>query len=103
MSLPDKPESEKNAPHQQPNYIGVFLALAVLTGIEVAVSYLPQRIFILIPLALIKAALVVLYFMHLKFDQRVFSVVFLMGVLMAFSFIIVMSVLFAPLLGFTIK
>ena len=104
MSSPEKPESEKLVEPNQPNYVGVFAALAVLTAIEVGVSYLPeQRILILIPLALIKAGLVVLYFMHLKFDQRVFGAVFLMGVLMAFSIIITFSLLFAPLLGFSSK
>ena len=105
MSLPEQPGSEKPAPPKPPNYVGVFLALAVLTAIEVGVSsfFSELRIYFLIPLAFIKAGLVVLYFMHLKFDKKVFGLVFVMGVLMGISLIIVMSLLFAPLSGFASK
>jgi cytochrome c oxidase subunit 4 len=102
LSLPETPDIEKHTEAKQPNYLGVFLALAVLTAIEIGVTYyLPdQRVYFLVPLALIKAGLVVLYFMHLKFDRKVFVIVFVIGVLMGISLIIVMSLLFAPLLGF---
>jgi len=59
------------AAHKQPNYIGVFWWLLVLTIIEIAVIYLPIAKFaiavMLIVLAVTKAALVALYFMHLTF------------------------------------
>jgi cytochrome c oxidase subunit IV len=81
----------------QPNYLGVFWALAILTAIEVAVTYLPlPRIPILVPLALIKAALVALFYMHLKFDRRVFSMLFGMGLLMGIGLILSLIVLFGP-------
>lgn len=61
------------AAHKQPNYIGVFWWLLVLTVIEIAVIYLPIAKFaiavMLIVLAVTKAALVALYFMHLKFER----------------------------------
>ena len=95
MSSPENPE------HKNPNYLAVFIALAVLTAAELGVTYLPvERIYFLIPLALAKAVLVILYFMHLKFDQKIFGIVFLMGVLMAMSLIISFAFLFAPLMGF---
>ena len=57
--------------HKQPNYIGVFWWLLALTIIEIAVIYLPiARLLIgilLVGLALSKASLVAMYFMHLKF------------------------------------
>jgi cytochrome c oxidase subunit IV len=60
--------------HAEPNYIAVFVWLAVLTAVEVGVVYLPLTKFaqavILIVLAFTKAALVALYFMHLKFERR---------------------------------
>ena len=74
-----------NKPEHKPssNYLGVFIALALLTAVEIGVTYLPvQRIYFLIPLALIKASLVVMYFMHLKSDSKAFKIVFVMGVLM---------------------
>jgi cytochrome c oxidase subunit IV len=60
--------------HAEPNYMGVFYWLAALTAIEVAVVYLPLTKLalgaILVVLAFTKAALVALYFMHLKFERR---------------------------------
>jgi cytochrome c oxidase subunit 4 len=60
--------------HAEPNYMGVFYWLAALTAIEVGVVYLPLTKLalgaILVVLAFTKAALVALYFMHLKFERR---------------------------------
>ena len=54
-------------------YINVFVALTVLTVIEVVVAALPLdqtvTIAILVILAILKAALVVLYYMHLRYDS----------------------------------
>jgi cytochrome c oxidase subunit 4 len=60
--------------HSHPNYIGIWVALAVLTGIELGVAFLPwgkmTLILILIGLAVWKALLVALYFMHLRFEPN---------------------------------
>ena len=60
--------------HAEPNYIAVFIWLAVLTVVEVIVVYMPLTKLalgaILVVLAFTKAALVALYFMHLKFERR---------------------------------
>ena len=60
--------------HKAVNYIAVWVGLAVLTVVEVAVVYLhlPRRLMVisLVFLALWKAMLVALYFMHLKFEPR---------------------------------
>jgi caa(3)-type oxidase subunit IV len=60
--------------HAEPNYMGVFYWLAALTAIEVGVVYMPLTKLavgaILVVLAFTKAALVALYFMHLKFERR---------------------------------
>ena len=62
------------ATHEEPNYIAVFIWLAVLTVVEIGVIYLPvAKIVIavlLVSLAISKAALVAIYFMHLKFERR---------------------------------
>jgi cytochrome c oxidase subunit 4 len=65
-------------------YIKVAIALAIITAIEVALSYMVDDLGalflpLLISLMLIKFFSVVLYFMHLKFDNRLFSVMFYMG------------------------
>ena len=85
------------AEQKQPNYLGIFVSLVVLTAIEIGVTYTPlPRIPVLVPLAIAKAALVVLFYMHLRFDRRVFSVIFLIGVLMGISLILAMIALFGP-------
>ena len=65
--------------HPQPNYMGVFYILLAVTIAEVAVVYVPMSeallISILLVMALFKAALVALYFMHLKYDNKVLTVI----------------------------
>ena len=96
MSNDSKIEPKKSS---RGTYIAVFVALAVLTAIEVIVTHLPiPRIPVLIPLAVIKAALVALFFMHLRFDKKVFSIVFVMGLLMGLGLILSLIALFAPTL-----
>lgn len=60
------------AEHGRTNYIAIFIWLAVLTVLEVGAYFLPppSKYFVLVPLALAKAALVGLYFMHLRFETR---------------------------------
>lgn len=59
--------------HKQPNYMAVFWWLFVLTILEVAVVYTPLSktviAILLISMAISKASLVALYFMHLKFER----------------------------------
>lgn len=64
---------------KHPNYVGVFIVLGVLTAVEVATSvYVPEptRIPLLLLMAVAKGALVALYYMHLKFDSRIFAFFF---------------------------
>jgi cytochrome c oxidase subunit 4 len=65
--------------HRKRPYLQVFLGLAGLTAIEVMVAGLALepavRIFILLGLAIFKAALVALYYMHLRYDHRLLAVV----------------------------
>jgi cytochrome c oxidase subunit 4 len=54
-------------------FISIWIWLVVLTAIEVFLAYRPMSIFlmltILIGLSVIKAALIMAYFMHLKFER----------------------------------
>jgi cytochrome c oxidase subunit 4 len=84
-------------------YIRVGLALAVLTAIEVAIVYidLVAGIFIgmLLALSLFKFVLVVLWFMHLRFDNRIFSTLFWGGLALAGAlFTVVLATLGSNLL-----
>ncbi len=88
---------ETQTTHKRPNYLGVFVILAVLTALEIGVTYLPlPRVPILVPLALIKASLVALYYMHLKSDRKIFSVIFVMGLLFGLGLLLSLTILFAP-------
>jgi cytochrome c oxidase subunit IV len=65
---------EQVAHRRHPNYIGVFIGLAVLTAVELTVAFLPWHkrtiILLLIFLAVWKALMVALYFMHLRFEPN---------------------------------
>lgn len=65
--------------HNEPNYMGVFWWLLILTIIEIGVIYMPLAkmviAILLVSLAISKAALVALYFMHLKFERRTLGLV----------------------------
>jgi cytochrome c oxidase subunit IV len=63
------------APHVAPNYMKIWLYLFVLTVVEVLIAFvsgLPDAILLILLLALAvwKALLVALYYMHLKFEPR---------------------------------
>lgn len=80
---------------KRPNYLFVFLILAVFTLIETLVSYVQQQAIkfpTLVVLSVVKVLLVLLYFMHLKFDSRVFSYLFIAGCLLAIPLILVITV-----------
>jgi cytochrome c oxidase subunit 4 len=65
---------EQVAHRRHPNYIGVFIGLAVLTAVELTVAFLPWSkraiILLLVFLAVWKALMVALYFMHLRFESN---------------------------------
>ena len=76
-------------------YIKLALALAVITALEVALSYTKDdfgKLFL--PLLLIMMAIkffaVVLYFMHLKFDNPLFRRVFFFGLILAVVVFLIM-------------
>jgi cytochrome c oxidase subunit 4 len=59
-------------------YLGVFLALCVLTVVTVAVTgydFGPFNLIVALGVALTKATLVVLYFMHARYSPRLTGVV----------------------------
>jgi cytochrome c oxidase subunit 4 len=60
--------------HAHPNYLAIFVVLTVLTAIELSVAFLPWSrtavLLTLVGLAVWKALLVALYFMHLRFEKK---------------------------------
>ena len=73
--------------HKHPNYMAIFWYLAILTVVEIAVIYMPFAKFtigvLLCALALGKASLVAMYFMHLKFETRTLGMVAVTPLLIA--------------------
>lgn len=86
--------AERHVGHPGPKeYVAIAAILAIITAVEVAVYYIhalqPVLAPILIVLSLTKFVLVAMFFMHLKFDSRFFSVVFVTGLLVAVGVFVV--------------
>jgi cytochrome c oxidase subunit IV len=68
-------------------YVMVALWLAVITGAEISISYIKMpdaaKIVALVVLSAIKFAVVVGYFMHLKFDNPALRKPFITGIILA--------------------
>ncbi|HJR45453.1 MAG TPA: cytochrome C oxidase subunit IV family protein [Actinomycetota bacterium] len=70
-------------------YVWIAVILAVVTAAEVAIYYIPSLESLLVPLlvvfATVKFIMVALYFMHLKFDSKLFRRLFVTGIVLAFA------------------
>ncbi|MEE9417335.1 MAG: cytochrome C oxidase subunit IV family protein [Acidimicrobiales bacterium] len=67
-------------------YVKIFVILAIITAIEVVWSYVNvEAVFIpvLFGMMVVKFFLVTAYFMHLKFDIKLFYILFLFGLILA--------------------
>jgi|SRR3954451_9518318 cytochrome c oxidase subunit 4 len=86
---------ETSAPHvehehahpREGEYLLVALFLALVTGAEVVLYYVKIDFRIYAPLlgvlAMVKFATVAMFFMHLRFDSRIFRWVFVTGIVLA--------------------
>ena len=81
-------------------YTQIGLILFVITAIEVAIYYVglgfTTLVAMLLALSLVKFTLVVLWFMHLRFDSRLFGTLFVGGL---FTALIAFTVVIAALHG----
>jgi cytochrome c oxidase subunit IV len=79
--------------HDEPNYMLIFYWLASLTALEVGVAYAPipkvLMIALLVGLAIAKATMVAMYFMHLKFERRTLGLIALTPPLLLVMFVCV--------------
>lgn len=89
-----------NSPPRIRSYLAVFGLLALMTAVEVGITYLPiPRAPVLVPLAFFKAGLVVLFYMHVKYDRKIFGLIFAMGLLMGLGLILALLAIYStPLL-----
>ena len=92
--MSDTYEKEHVMPWSTP--LLVFVALAILTAVTVAFSGLPTSaavsILIAFSIASAKAALVLAFFMHLKYENKVF--LFCLGMALM-TFVVVFALVFA--------
>ncbi len=81
----DHIEAHHPGPRQ---YVMVAVVLAIVTAIEVAIYYIEAIQGLLVPFliafSMVKFFLVVMWFMHLRFDSRLFRRFFLVGLVLAF-------------------
>ncbi len=93
--------SQEEEEHSHPSdgqYIRIAIILTIITVIEVAIYYIEGVRDILVPALIIlsvsKFVAVVGYFMHLKFDDRRLTYMFVTGLVVAFSVIMALYALF---------
>jgi cytochrome c oxidase subunit IV len=101
-ATPAESHAHANGAHAGPRtYVLIALILAVLTAAEVAVFYIDALEAVLVPILLVlttgKFTLVVLFFMHLKFDSRIFSGVFVAPLLLGMAVVVALIILFKVL------
>jgi len=93
----------EQAQHEQAHattgtYLRVAAILVMITLIEVGVFYVPAFQGVLVPLLLVlsavKFALVVMFYMHLKFDHPLFRMVFTLPLLIAAAVILALLFLY---------
>jgi cytochrome c oxidase subunit IV len=87
--IPPEAGSHEAARHgfSDKQYVYVAMLLAALTAAEVSLSYMrglgAWGTAALCVLMVLKFSLVVLYFMHLRFDAKIFSMLFWSGLILA--------------------
>jgi cytochrome c oxidase subunit IV len=100
-----EPADRRTAPvrhgvaHPSPKeYIRIAIVLGLITVMEVSTYYLQPPRSVLIPVLLVftivKFSLVVMWFMHLKFDSRTYSRFFIMGLSFAITLYLIVLLLF---------
>ena len=95
------PHAAHNSPSPR-TYINIFIVLFVVTAIEVGASYLSDfgvpvwgEIAVLVLLAALKGLLVVMFYMHLRFDSRWFIFLFSAAMVLATVGLVAFIILFA--------
>ena len=79
-------------------YVNIAILLSVITIVEVIVVIVDLSAVVLIPVLLglsaVKFAFVIAYFMHLKFDARLYQALFLGGLFLAIAVMLALVALF---------
>ena len=92
-------ETHQHAHPTAKKYLGIAIILTIITVIEVAIFYIPSMHQFLPPILLtlsaLKFALVAMFYMHLKFDHRLYSWVFVVPMCFAAAIILALLALFS--------
>ena len=98
MATESAAHTQQGAHPTPARYTAIALILAAITVVEVIIVYLEFLRPVLIPvlgvLSITKFAMVAMFFMHLKFDDRLFSVLFVGGLLLATGVLVALMTLF---------
>jgi cytochrome c oxidase subunit IV len=81
-------EAEEHEHPSDVTYIYIAIILAVWTALEVSTYFFdfgPSHVPILLGLMVLKFAVVAMYFMHLKFDSKLFRRLFITGLITAIA------------------
>ena len=73
-------------------YVGIFLALMVFTALTTWVAFIdlgPLNVVIMLVIAFLKASLVVLFFMHARYESQVTRVTIVVAVFWLFVLIVI--------------
>jgi cytochrome c oxidase subunit IV len=95
-------EEPELAHHPGPRqYVMVAIVLAIATALEVGLYYLdiPHALFVgmLLFFAVVKFSLVVLWFMHLRFDSAILRRLFVAGLILAITVYVIVLVIFGAI------
>jgi cytochrome c oxidase subunit IV len=91
MSAPSHPVAAHHDDSHDVNkfqiYVQIAMLLAVITGVEIIIVYIPFPVWIvvtaLIVLSAIKFLYVIFYFMHLRWDKPFCTILFFIGLVLA--------------------
>ena len=71
--------ANEHAEHAEPNYFAIMVVLTILTIIEIIIpQFISAKLTagtLLVLLAVVKAVIVALYFMHLRFERSILGVI----------------------------
>jgi len=99
MAEHSEPQEHRGSAHPTAaTYVAIFAVLLIITIVEVGVFYVPAFHGFLAPILLTLSAakftLVVMFYMHLKFDHPLFRTIFTLPLLIAAAVIIALLFLY---------
>lgn len=99
---PASSEAPAHAHPKEAEYVRIAIILAIVTAIEVGVYYFDTIPGLIVPVLLVLSALkfmlVAMFFMHLRFDSRLFSFIFSGPLLLAMAVMVAVLSMFQRVL-----